>query len=211
MKFKNVKTYGIEESCVVAGMSYVIVTPDDNSQLSKQQIQDNIKKAYSMCDSGIDLFLSGIVVQFDAKVPQYVSKEQYGLVDIVSEQNLSYTIHKVDNFKKHCNEYVLPDSYNQMDRLIHLYNTASYPVLVWKGEIDFINIDIVAKDRVEMFHYLLSNVPMGYELWMRVSTNYKKLKEVYNKKSSHNTQDRAILVDFIRALPHSYLITKTNL
>ena len=54
---------------------------------------------------------------------------------------------------------------------------------------------------------LLYNAPSGLELTARVTTNYRQLKTIYHQRKNHLLPNWQMFCEFIRSLPHSYLIT----
>jgi len=62
-----------------------------------------------------------------------------------------------------------------------------------KGEID---IDM-----------LMNFIPMGMELWARMSTNYLQLKTIYRQRRNHKSKEWQYFCNWIETLPESGLIT----
>ena len=62
---------------------------------------------------------------------------------------------------------------------------------------------ISMKKAEECFEYIISNLPMGYELWTRISTNYLQLKTMWNQrcKHRHKLKDWEEFGEFIKTLP----------
>ena len=59
------------------------------------------------------------------------------------------------------------------------------------------------------FMTLVSNCPMGLELFMRVSTNYLQLKTIYKQRKNHKLkEDWGAICNMIEGLPYSELIVK---
>ena len=54
---------------------------------------------------------------------------------------------------------------------------------------------------------LLYNIPTGFELTARMTTNYRQLKTIYLQRRNHRLPDWHVVCDFIESLPHSELIT----
>jgi len=210
MKIKNTKVYGLEHSVIRSGYPMTVGEVDNIDQLSKSKITSSFMRAkkLSKLSGGHNNFLKGIIVQFDLKYPQYMSQQlqRYNFVDIISSQSKMHRIHQIKDFKQHCNEFVLPGAISTINRLITLYNEAVYPTIVWKGEVNYINTEIIAHDRKELFHIIISNIPMGFELWMGVSTNYLQLRNIYKQRNNHKLKDWKEFTKWISSLPHNYLI-----
>jgi hypothetical protein len=83
------------------------------------------------------------------------------------------------------NKYVTEESKTLMKKLITDYN----------------------KDQsYENFMRVLSNCPMGIELFMRCSTNYQSLKTIYHQRRYHKLKEDwgiAFCKDFIEKLPYA--------
>ena len=93
------------------------------------------------------------------------------------------------DFRKSCNKYVTQETIEQMEHLVHCYNGIpdDRPDLKYKS-----------------FMLVISNCPLGLELFMRVSTNYKQLQTIYHQRKNHKLkEDYGALCDFIRSLPYA--------
>ena len=50
---------------------------------------------------------------------------------------------------------------------------------------------------------VVSNCPLGLELWMRVSTNYKQLQTIYYQRRHHKLkEDWGAVIKMIEQLPY---------
>ncbi len=183
MKIKNLRIYGLGESCIRSGYPMQTGEPSDLDDTGSGN--DDIVRAYKLAKNepgtGHNNFLKGIVVQFDLLYPQ------------------------IANIKSHCNRFVFHDMARTIDGLIEIYNDqmAVYPVQLEQGDHTYNCID-----RKELYHYIISNLPMGYELWAEISTNYLQLKTIYKQRRWHKLDDWREFCAFIEGLPMSELITK---
>lgn len=145
--------------------------------------------------SGHDNFLSGIIVQFDVKYPQYWSMEfqRYHFAQIISSQSKMHRLcvaASKEEFHSMFNKYVDEEAIARVKEYVDNYNAVPAHG-DWKGE-----------DRYTWFMKALSNLPMGYEMWMTVSTNYLQLKTIYAQRRQHKLQeDWGPFCDMIEALP----------
>ena len=58
--------------------------------------------------------------------------------------------------------------------------------------------------KYEYFMLVISNCPLGLELFMRVSTNYKQLQTIYHQRKNHQLkEDWGAFCDFIKGLPYA--------
>ena len=95
----------------------------------------------------------------------------------------------------------MKETIKPVEALMKLYNKNIYPVEI--------NPSVIVRDKRTMFHYILSNTPLGFELWTRISTNYLQLKTIYLQRKNHNLFDwEEDFCNFIKSLPESELITR---
>jgi hypothetical protein len=195
-EIKNLKVYGLEESIIRSGYPHRYGEPDDlvlNECHIEDYIMDESKKradSLSGCKagSGHDNFLKGIIVQFDLKYPQYLTPQlqRYNWIDIVSSQSKMHTLTKQLMDTNNCNYYVLGKIMRMINELIIKYNR---------------------KPNYENFMRIISNLPMGFELWMGISTNYLQLKTIYHQRKNHKLkEDWGAIIKMIDELPYNKFI-----
>lgn len=187
LEVKNVKVYDLKESIIACRNAMHTDMPDYDSdeEFSKglcraiklvQAAQGPIK-----CHAN---FRTGIRVSFDLKYTQYITKQfqRYHWFDYVSSSSLMHKILEMD-FSKCCNKYVLPETKNIIRTCIDVYNTnPSY----------------------ENYMRVISNCPMGTELFVRVSTNYEQLATIYKQRKFHKLkEDWGAFIEFIESLPYA--------
>ena len=57
--------------------------------------------------------------------------------------------------------------------------------------------------KYEKWMKVLSNTPLGLELFMRVSTNYKQLQTIYYQRKNHRLKEEwGAFIKFIEELPY---------
>ena len=214
MKFKNVKVYGLYESMIRSGYPMQVGEPMELKyeypfQFVPDERDDIRAKGLSNAPvgSGHNNFLKGIIVQFDMQYPEYFSPQlqRYHWIDIVSSQSKMHSLTKIEDISKHCNKYVTQSSIAKINSLIHAYNTWVFPHFYIDDYNDF---EINSKE--ECFQYIISNLPMGFELWMGISSNYLQLKTIYSQRKNHRLPEWKEFCDWIETLPMSYLITGKN-
>lgn len=199
MFIKDVKVYGYNESLVAAG--YPKRTDIDiNHSLEDDIVNMKVPKgieSLATCEkgSGHDNFLKGIIVQFDLCISDKAWKdiERYRFLDFVSSCS---EMHKITNMNidKCCNNYVYRTTIDLLKRDIEDYN------------------GMTAKEKnsdegKELYLKILYNVPSGFELCARMSTNYLQLKTIYSQRRHHRLLDFQMICDWIESLPDSHLIT----
>ena len=208
LEISNVNVYDLVDSVIASGNAMRIVPlviTDDNRQ---EEFEKGLKRMITLVNTSMntdvhchDNALTGIRVSFDVKYPQYWTPEfqRYHFADIVTSSSKMHRLCKMD-LKKACNKYV-------DERLIEIE----------KEKIDFYNYFIERKaseeDIYEAFMQMLSNCPLGLELFMRVSTNYKQLQTIYHQRKHHRLkEDWGAFCKFIEELPYAkQLILGENL
>ena len=182
----NWKVYDLEESVIASRNAFRTEMPEYTPEEFEKSLPRAIQLANTPNGSGHQNWLKGIRVSFDIKYPNYISPElqRYNWVDIVTS---SSKMHKLINMNMDLcfNKYVTDDSISQMKNLIQIYNRdKSY----------------------ENFMKVVSNCPLGIELFMRCSTNYLQLKTIYHQRKHHKLVEdwqKGFIEDFIKNLPYS--------
>lgn len=194
LEISNVKVYDLRESIIASGNAMRI----EPVPYSDEEFEKGLKRMKRLVHSSLstdvhchDNALTGIRVSFDIKYPQYWSLEfqRYHFVDIVTSSSKMHRLCKM-NIANACNKYVSNETIEQMEKLVDRYNYA-----VEKG----------AEEGViyENFMKMISNCPMGLELFMRVSTNYKQLQTIYNQRKNHRLkEDWGAFCKMIEELPY---------
>lgn len=195
LEISNVKVYDLEETLVASGNAMrtepVSITPDEIEK-GEKRMERLVKASYNSDVHCHDNALTGIRVSFDVKYPQYWSLEfqRYHFADIVTSSSKMHRLCKMD-IAKACNKYVSKETIEQMEKLVDRYNYA-----VEKGEDQNVIYDC--------FMRMISNCPMGLELFMRVSTNYKQLQTIYNQRKNHRLkEDWGAFCKMIEELPYA--------
>lgn len=178
MRIDNVRVYGLDESIKASKYPKSV---DVNE--CTHEITDTTRKLGS-CKTGTghDQFLTGCIVQFDLtfSIKAWVEAERYHFLDFVSSQSTMHKITELDPFKQ-CNAYVVPDIITILDRLIQRYNNDPTP---------------------ENYLDVLYNVPVGFELTARMTTNYRQLKTIYYQRRAHRLPEWREFCKWIESLPY---------
>ena len=194
LEISNVKVYDLRESIIASGNAMRI----EPVPYSDEEFEKGLKRMKRLVHSSLstnvhchDNALTGISVSFDVKYPQYWSLEfqRYHFADIVTSSSKMHRLCKMD-IAKACNKYVSDETIEQMEKLVDRYNYA-----VEKG----------AEEGViyENFMKMISNCPMGLELFERVSTNYKQLQTIYYQRKDHKLkEDWGAFCKMIEELPY---------
>ena len=180
---KNVKVYGLEES--IKASKYPFAT--DTDACNERMTERVMCLGKSERGSGHDQFLTGIVVQFDLtlSLKAWAEAERYHFLDFVSSQSTMHTIKRFD-VEQQCNEWVLPGIIGQVEDLAKAYNDDP-------SDTNFLR--------------LIYNIPTGFRLTARMTTNYRQLKTIYAQRKSHRLPEWREFCKVIEGMPYSELIT----
>lgn len=187
LEVSNIKVYDLKESIIACRNAMRTEMPDYNSDDEFAKSLCRAIKLVQAAQGPVKChanFRTGIRVSFDLKYTQYVTKQfqRYHWFDYVSSSSLMHKIAKMD-FSKCCNKYVLPETKNIMQTCIDVYNT---------------------NPTYENYMRLISNCPMGTELFVRVSTNYEQLATIYKQRKDHKLkEDWGAFIEFIKSLPYA--------
>ena len=213
LEFSNVKVYDLRESIISCRNAMRLEAPDYNSEEEFNKGLDRAKKLVnaSKNDNNVkchDNFLTGIRVSFDMKYTQYISKQfqRYHWFDYVSSSSLMHRITKMD-FSKCCNKYVSQASIDGVTKWVNVYNN------ILNNHIEEYVFD-TGKEKFHTYAYkdtiytafmlVISNCPMGTELFVRVSTNYKQLQTIYYQRKHHKLhEDYNAFIDMVKSLPYA--------
>ena len=182
----NWSVYDLKESVISARNAMRTIPPEYTEEEFQASLARAIKLAQAPNGSAHDHFLCGIRVAFDIKYPAYFSPElqRYHFCDIVCS---SSKMHRLVNMNMDCafNKYVTEDSKAQMKNLIQIYNYDK---------------------TYDNFMKVLSNCPLGIELFMRCTTNYLTLKTIYHQRKTHKLSEDwqvGFIDNFIKKLPYA--------
>lgn len=179
----NWKVFGLEDSVRASKYPMAVDVKD-----VAYGITDRVRSlATSEKGSGHDQFLTGIIVQFDLSfsIKAWTEAQRYHFLDFVSSQSTMHRITRLDPASQ-CNAYVDADVINVLQRLIVAYNEDPTP---------------------ENYLRVLYNVPVGFRLTARMTTNYRQLKTIYSQRKNHRLSEWRRFCQWIENLPHSEFIT----
>lgn len=178
MRVSNVKVNDLEES-IKASKYPMSVSPDSCTTEITKTAQ---ALAQSGKGEGHDQYLTGITVSFDLQCSNkmWVEMERYRFVSFVSSQS---TMHRITRFniREQCNGYV--------DEVI----------IKRLEELQQESIDDPTNEQKKL--QLLYNIPSGFELTARLTTNYRALKTVYAQRQNHRLPEWRAFCKFIETLP----------
>lgn len=170
--------YGLEQSIIASGYPKSL-------NISEASYSENRANKLAACKSGTghDCFLKGIIVQMDVTAPTYwwPQFQRYHFADIISSQSKMHCLHKFD-LKSMCNEWVDTRILEITQNYIRLYNNQS-------NQINFLK--------------MISNIPAGFKLAARITTNYLQLKTIYAQRKTHKLPEWKEFCSWICTLPLS--------
>ena len=169
----NIKVYDLEESMRAAGYpmrTELDETPDFTKDWSRAQ---RLTKA-SRFNAAHAQFLTGIVVNFDLTFSNkaWIEAERYRFLNFVSSQSTMHCITKF-GLRKQCNEYVDERIITIVQEYIDLYNSLTAQD---EETIEF---------KKNLYLKILYNIPPGFQLTARMTTNYRCLLNIYNQRHDH--------------------------
>ena len=179
----NWKVFGLEDS-IKASMSVDVnkCTPDITHRTH----------ILAKCSPGTghDQFLTGIICQFDLTltIKAWVEAQRYHFLDFVSSQSTMHKIHNM-SFDKQCISYVTPETIANCEKLLNEYSESP---------------------STEGFLKLIYNVPVGFRLTARMTTNYRQLKTIYQQRKNHRLPEWRWFCKWVEGLPCSDFITGGN-
>lgn len=221
----NIKVSGLVESVLASGYA-MMVEPyakplneytEDSEEFKKginrmKMLVRSSKKTDVHCH---DNALVGINVAFDVKYPQYWTPEfqRYHFADIVTSSSKMHKLLKME-IRKSTTKYVSPQSIKEAQYHVNRYNEilADESIVTygyWNTEEDA-NKWVIVEGREEVlytaFMVMLNNIPLGLELFMRVTTNYKQLQTIWYQRRHHKLIEdwqEGFCKNFIEKLPYA--------
>jgi hypothetical protein len=192
LEIKNTEILGLERSIRASGNPMTIgeintaIIPIENRDYKR-----GIALGSNPVGTAHDHFLCGIQVWFDIKYPQYwtIEAERYHWFNIISSQSKMHKLilmGKNSEFDMMFNKYVDPRSIAIVKEYIE-----SYELHKKHGE-----------DVYEPFMKVISNLPMGFELWMTCNLSYLQLKTIYLQRNDHKlTEEWGNFCKWCESLP----------
>ena len=212
LEVRNVRVYDLQESIIACRNAMRLEMPEYTEEefgkgleRAKKLVRASKNSPNVKCH---DNFLTGIRVSFDLKYTQYITKQfqRYHWFDYVSSSSLMHRLTKM-SADSVCNKYVSREAVELLDTDIMTYNRIAEDEN-FKGVV-FVLRDgstVEAKTKGDALYYAymkcISDCPMGVELFVRVSTNYKQLQTIYWQRKDHKLrEDWGEFCKFIENLP----------
>lgn len=178
----NFKVFGLEDSVKASKYPKSVDTVKCTPKITETV------KSLAGCPTGTghDQFLTGIIVQFDLTftIKAWTEAQRYHFFDFVSSQS---TMHMAAHFdiRKQCNRYVKPQTIALCEELVKEYNADPTP---------------------DRYLDLIYNLPVGFRLTARMTTNYRQLKTIYQQRKTHRLPEWRVFCKWVESLPHAELI-----
>ena len=169
----NIKVYDLEESMRAAG--YPMRTDlDETLDFTKDWGRAQRLTKASRFNAAHAQFLTGIVVMFDLSFSNkaWIETERYRFLNFVSSQSTMHCITKF-GLRKQCNEYVDERIITIVQEYIDLYNSLTAQD---EETIEF---------KKNLYLKILYNLPSGFQLTARMTTNYRCLLNIYLQRHDH--------------------------
>lgn len=211
LEFHNIRVYDLKESVIASRNAMRLEMPEYTEEEFEESLKRAIKLAKCGGGTGHSNFRTGIRVSFDMKYTQYITKQfqRYHWLDYVTSSSLMHRITKMD-FDKCCNKYVMQPMVEYMNGLVNTYNImASKEGEDWSYDFKLRNGEVIeAKTKSDCLYHqfmrIISNCPMGTELFVRVSTNYEQLATIWKQRKNHKLkEDYGNFKKFVESLPYA--------
>ena len=186
----NIKVYDLEESMRAAG--YPMRTdlneaPDFTKDWDRAQ---KLSKASSF-NAAHAQFLTGNIENFELTFSNKarIEAERYRFLNFISSQSTMHCITKF-GLRKQCNEYVDERIITIVQEYIDLYNSLTAQD---EETIEF---------KKNLYLKILYNLPSGFQLTARMTTNYRCLLNIYNQRHDHRLPEwREFCNQLLKELP----------
>jgi hypothetical protein len=215
LEIKNTRVYDLKESIISCRNAMRTEMPEYTDEefakgleRAKKLVQASKNSPNVKCH---DNFMTGIRVSFDLKYTQYITKQfqRYHWFDYVSSSSLMHRLVKMDPDGM-CNKYVSEESIKVLEKDIKRYND----IAAWE---DFNGATfelrdgttLVTRSKAEALYWAymkcISDCPMGAELFVHVSTNYKQIQTMYWQRKGHKLkEDWGEFEKWVETLPYAH-------
>lgn len=227
LEFRNVQVAFLRESVVASGNSMRTEPAECTDAEFEHGLERCRKLVKHGTGSGHTNFRTGIRVCFEMKYTQYITKQfqRYHWFDYVNSSSLMHRITRMD-FSKCVNKYVSNTSKRQMICLVDVYNRMAssagdpeaYASVIGEyrawvgGEYGDGVFEGIGNDHLyDCYMRIVSNCPMGTELFVMVNTNYEQLATICKQRKGHRLkEDYKAFFDFVKSLPYAHDLILTE-
>lgn len=181
MIINNVKVYDLEESLIASG--YPMRTEIESREPDEKDFERGLRLTKASKTNGAHAqWLTGVRVNFDLTFTNkaWVEAERYRFLEFVSSQS---TMHRISQMaiEDNCIDYV-------DERIIVIVEELKDKYLETKDKEDYLK--------------LLYNIPSGFKLTARMTTNYRCLLNIYNQRHDHRLPEWREFCEELLTLPY---------
>lgn len=202
MIISNLKVYDLEESLLASG--YAMRTELDEIVVTDKTLKraKNLTKA-SNGNGAHGQFMTGIRVNFDLtfSLKAWIEAERYRFLEFVTSQSTMHRITKFD-IKKQCNEYVDDRIIKIVEEKVNEYNNILLTIQTEKYLEHGYTLEQMQELAKEAYLKILYNVPSGFQLTARMTTNYRCLLNIYVQRHDHRLPEWRKFCELLLDLPY---------
>lgn len=231
VEIRNTQVYNLKEAVVASGNAMRLEPEEVNEENFNNALERCKRLSKLGGGTGHSNFRTGILVTFDLKYPQYFTKQvqRYHFLQYVASTSMMHCITKMD-MSKCCNKYVSPLEIGLMKDMIDLHQLMflnredavvftdlrkDYYALLMRYFSQFPETDSKTYEELcdnstpdqllyDLYMRIISNCPMGAELWVHCSTNYEQLATIWKQRKNHKLkEDWGEFCAWIESLPYS--------
>lgn len=186
MVISNLKVYDLEESLIASG--YAMRTHFDENTVTDRTLNraKNLTKA-SNGNGAHGQFLTGIRVNFDLtfSLKAWIEAERYRFLEFVTSQSTMHRITKF-NIAEQCNAFVDKRIVKIVEEKVNEYNNILNSIeKLRKDNSHEQEIRKMREQAKNIYLEILYNIPSGFELTARMTTNYRCLLNIYVQRHDH--------------------------
>ena len=202
MIISNLKVYDLKESLLASG--YAMRTELNENIVTDKTIKRamNLTKA-SNGNGAHGQFLTGIRVNFDLtlSLKAWVEAERYRFLEFVTSQSTMHRITKFD-IKQQCNEYVDDRVINILQEKVDYYNKILDAIKTESYKEHGYTLEFMQDLAREQYLEVLYNIPSGFQLTARMTTNYRCLLNIYVQRHDHRLPEWREFCELLLELPY---------
>lgn len=202
MIISNLKVYDLEESLLASG--YAMRTELDEIVVTDKTLKraKNLTKA-SNGNGAHGQFMTGIRVNFDLtfSLKAWIEAERYRFLEFVTSQSTMHRITKFD-IKKQCNEYVDDRIIKIVEEKVNEYNNILLAIKTEEYLKHGYTLEQMQEIAKEAYLKVLYNIPSGFELTARMTTNYRCLLNIYVQRHDHRLPEWRKFCELLLDLPY---------
>ena len=202
MIISNLKVYDLEESLLASG--YAMRTELNEIVVTDKTIKRamNLTKA-SNGNGAHGQFLTGIRVNFDLtlSLKAWIEAERYRFLEFVTSQSTMHRITKFD-IKQQCNKYVDERIINIIEEKVRDYNNVLDAIKNESYKEHGYTLEFMQELAKELYLKVLYNIPSGFQLTARMTTNYRCLLNIYVQRHDHRLPEWREFCELLLELPY---------